>query len=82
MPAFVEDQHPSGETGHQQNLELRALYSHLRGQIDAGHSGHVEIGQEKIDIVLILSRKRGGFHSVGSGKYFVRLAGQQGTDDM
>ena len=31
MPAFIEHQHPTGESGHHQHLEMRSLHAHMCG---------------------------------------------------
>ena len=82
MPSVIEYEHSIGEPGHQQYLELRPSERHLRGQFNAGHYRHLEVGQEKMYLALVISRLLQSFRAAPVGLKIVVIVGQYVRDAL
>ena len=77
-----EYEHSFGEPGHQQHFELRSLAGHFSGQIHAGHSHHLEVRQQEVNFVFVVSRLLKSLRAAAGAQNLVVAVNQQRRDGI
>jgi hypothetical protein len=74
----VTELHPGGEgRGHQQHLHFRPLEAEFSRQFQAGHYWHLDLRQEQMYVVRVISRLLEGACAAAGGQNAVGMGDQQ-----